>query len=50
MTSHSHAPHHHAPPAPGFSLLQASAVTRLAIAALASGALWLAVAFALDWI
>jgi hypothetical protein len=45
-----HAPHHHHTPPTQFSLLRASALTRLAIAGAGAATLWLAVALALGWV
>lgn len=47
QSAHAHPPHHHHPAPPRFSLLRASALTRLGIAAAGAAVLWLAVALAL---
>jgi hypothetical protein len=48
---HAHHAHHPHPVAvPGFSLLRASALTRLGMVAAASFTLWSVVALALDWL
>ncbi|BCW87816.1 hypothetical protein sos41_09470 [Alphaproteobacteria bacterium SO-S41] len=48
--AHGRVHHHHHAPRAGFSLLRASAVTRLGIVALSAGVLWLSVGWALGWV